>query len=408
MWDLPIDTVTFSYNRPGNLYGIIIDSIYFMVQSNQCNESFDLGNNLKLCEGENTVVSPLSFIQGDYLWNTLDTTKSISVSKQGWYHLTVTNQQCIYKDSIYITVNPLEIKTQTINLTKCLNESITLTSPVIGTNYHWSNSETKSYINISDFNTYVVIVNNYCKIDSIIFNVNDQKCICNFKIQDHKICKNEKITVGFENDPTKFYLWNTNEKSSKISIEKSGVYWLNISDGKCSYRDTFKVELMKEDVKFHALTLDKCLDEKIEITPTFFGDSCIWYNGKKDWTISVDDSGIYHLNVFSKCQIDSIVYKVKNKPCECMLFIPNTFTPNADEFNNSFKAVLECDYSNFHMLIFNRWGEIIFESFNVNYGWDGTYDDKIVQDGVYIYKVEYTNHATKQNFEHVGHLNLLK
>ena len=91
-----------------------------------------------------------------------------------------------------------------------------------------------------------------------------------------------------------------------------------------------------------------------------------------------------------------------------MLFIPNTFTPNADELNNSFKAVLECDYSNFHMLIFNRWGEIIFESFNVNYGWDGTYNDKIVQDGVYIYKVEYTNHATKQNFEHVGHLNLLK
>ena len=42
------------------------------------------------------------------------------------------------------------------------------------------------------------------------------------------------------------------------------------------------------------------------------------------------------------------------------------------------------------MIIFNRWGELIFESFDINIGWDGYYRNKICQQDVYVYKVNIT------------------
>lgn len=88
------------------------------------------------------------------------------------------------------------------------------------------------------------------------------------------------------------------------------------------------------------------------------------------------------------------------------VFIPNTFTPNADNFNELFRPILKTakEYS---LSIFNRWGELIFSSENFEYGWDGTYGGKPCETGVYVYRLRIRQQAGKEKV-YLGHVTLLK
>src|SRR5688572_11347312 len=68
------------------------------------------------------------------------------------------------------------------------------------------------------------------------------------------------------------------------------------------------------------------------------------------------------------------------------IFIPNSFTPNGDGLNDTFGAYGEA-ILDFNMQVFNRWGQVIFESNNTNSRWDGTHDGQMVPEGSYVYRV---------------------
>jgi gliding motility-associated-like protein len=93
-------------------------------------------------------------------------------------------------------------------------------------------------------------------------------------------------------------------------------------------------------------------------------------------------------------------------------YIPNTFTPDHDEYNQTFRPIFTSGFDpyNYEMLIFNRWGEIIFETHDVTYGWDGTYSftNSICQDGVYSYKIAFKNPILDERKVVCGSVNLLK
>lgn len=73
---------------------------------------------------------------------------------------------------------------------------------------------------------------------------------------------------------------------------------------------------------------------------------------------------------------------------EVSLFVPNAFTPNEDGTNDIFLAK-GYNINNFEMGIFNRWGENIFQSYNIKDGWDGTYNKIDCQEGVYAWIIKY-------------------
>jgi len=74
------------------------------------------------------------------------------------------------------------------------------------------------------------------------------------------------------------------------------------------------------------------------------------------------------------------------------VFVPSSFSPNGDGLNEEFKlgGVLQ-GVKGFELEIFNRWGEILFSTKDVNKGWDGTYMDKPVPEGLYHYRMRYTD-----------------
>ena len=67
------------------------------------------------------------------------------------------------------------------------------------------------------------------------------------------------------------------------------------------------------------------------------------------------------------------------------VFIPNAFTPNGDGINDTFGVKGE-GIKKFTMRVFDRWGEVIFESRNPKQQWDGTYQGKPAQSDVYVYQ----------------------
>jgi gliding motility-associated-like protein len=94
-------------------------------------------------------------------------------------------------------------------------------------------------------------------------------------------------------------------------------------------------------------------------------------------------------------------------------YIPNTFTPDGDKYNQTFKPVFSTGISTeqYEMLIFNRWGEIMFESNNIYIGWDGSYGVEGLDcpSGTYTYKIKLTlNGGLQEQVIVTGHVNLLR
>lgn len=96
---------------------------------------------------------------------------------------------------------------------------------------------------------------------------------------------------------------------------------------------------------------------------------------------------------------------------DLIYYIPNSFTPDDDMHNQLFKPIFTSGYDpfDFTMLIYNRWGEVLFESHNVEFGWDGTYGaDGLVKEGVYTWKIEFKTKASDERKMIVGHVNVLR
>nr|WP_294859699.1 PKD domain-containing protein [uncultured Fluviicola sp.] len=93
-------------------------------------------------------------------------------------------------------------------------------------------------------------------------------------------------------------------------------------------------------------------------------------------------------------------------PEEAYIYIPNTFTPDGNEYNNYFEAQTT-GISEFEIRIFNRWGEAFFYSTDPHFQWDGTYKGERCPDGMYNYEVIYTPLNGLRN-RIVGHVNLLR
>lgn len=94
---------------------------------------------------------------------------------------------------------------------------------------------------------------------------------------------------------------------------------------------------------------------------------------------------------------------------EVYAFAPNTFTPNGDEFNNRWRIIVGgIDVQAFNLRIFNRWGEVVWESKDQEVGWDGTYNGVPCQDGIYTWKVECSDKYNDDRYEFQGFINLMK
>jgi gliding motility-associated-like protein len=133
-----------------------------------------------------------------------------------------------------------------------------------------------------------------------------------------------------------------------------------------------------------------------------------------NFNITWDTFGMFPLSVVNYvngCPSNQEQTVITIVQCPNLLFyIPNSFTPDGNEHNNEFKWTFTSgfDPTDFHITIFNRWGEVIYESFNSNDYWDGTYNNNMCPEGSYTYKVNFGSKENDGEYVITGSLNLIK
>ena len=131
-------------------------------------------------------------------------------------------------------------------------------------------------------------------------------------------------------------------------------------------------------------------------------------------TFPVDQSGTYTvtLTAYSDLGCSDMITATIVVNEQLIYYVPNSFTPDGDDFNETFRPVFTEGYDpfDFQLLIFNRWGEIIWESYDASVGWDGTYgqNGNPVQDGTYTWKIEFKTTQSDERRTIVGHVNLIR
>jgi gliding motility-associated-like protein len=105
---------------------------------------------------------------------------------------------------------------------------------------------------------------------------------------------------------------------------------------------------------------------------------------------------------------DSLTLEVEVVP-DIIFYAPNSFTPDDDEHNQTWSIVVEgIDEMNFTMEIFNRWGETVWKSNDINAEWDGTYGGIVVPEGSYIWRASYKERNNDGKQIHVGYVNVIR
>ena len=96
---------------------------------------------------------------------------------------------------------------------------------------------------------------------------------------------------------------------------------------------------------------------------------------------------------------------------DLLFYVPNTFTPDYESRdNNTFKPVFTAGFDpyEFELIIFNRWGEIVFQSRDVEVGWDGNYGPNRAQQAVYVWRINYLDTYEGTSKTASGHVTLLR
>ena len=132
-------------------------------------------------------------------------------------------------------------------------------------------------------------------------------------------------------------------------------------------------------------------------------------------TVVVPDSNMtYHVCVTSNrgCKSCDSVYVCM--VCDkSQVFVPNTFTPNGDGYNDRFMVSGKGLGLINHMTVFNRWGEIVYEAHYIpandaSYGWDGTYKGQILEPDVFMYVIEVACETQGGVFKLHGDISLVR
>lgn len=118
----------------------------------------------------------------------------------------------------------------------------------------------------------------------------------------------------------------------------------------------------------------------------------IWNNGNRTRSITVYETGTYSVIVGNAgCKVSDTGFV---SLCNGKLFMPNAFSPNEDGINEVLKPITSDPTIEFHMMIFDRWGKLIFETYDIHEGWDGNIDGEPCPTGNYVYRLEYQGQGT--------------
>lgn len=368
----------------------------------------DLGSDQQLCNGDQIYLIATGY--NSVLWSDASTNDSLLVSSSGNYSVMVSNLfLCNATDDLTITFNtPVQINLGP-DLIICDTDALLATSGFSGT-VTWSDGATGNTNLVFNSGEYSVIgddLNGCESFDTI--NVFLAPIPTINLGSDTLICPDDFYLVasGF---PT--VLWSTSETSDSILITTGGLYSVEvITSFGCQASDQISIDILDPTVIDLGPDFETCNQDKVILSTGLETGIFSWSTEESTSSITVTESGSYYVTqqVCNVSIVDSI--RVDISTLDQTVYIPNAFTPDGNTLNPVFEVVFG-DYSHvlsYKLLIYNRWGQLVFETTDPYEFWNGTGVNGLVQDGVYTYVVKIETDCDENSvWVKTGHVTVLK
>ena len=322
----------------------------------------------------------------NYNWSTGDTTEKIIINSPGKYWVKInSNGNC----SITDTINAYLIKSFKKDTVFCTHSTKVNAYQNYAQVYLWNDNTINPVKTIDSTGLYWVNISyaNGCEVTDTFnvivspitpLNYSDTFAICYSPPQS--VILNPKISGQ--------YIWNTGSTSSQITISNSGTYWVEITESyNCKTRDTMYVLLAPYPKAPFGKDTIFCNGNSV-LDATIPKGQYYWSTGATTPTINITQLGSYWVRIESNkgcLSYDTInVLQVKNID----FMFPNIITPNNDNIND-FIDFSRYQFSFMRLGIYDKWGNKIFESEDVNCIWKPVYDNGTIDAGICYYIMEY-------------------
>ena len=434
-------TLTFPITDPcGNVTPLVLD---LWIQDNQPMQ-VTLSSSPPSCPGDPVTIN--SQISGGvqpytYLWSTGQTTGSMTFTPSStttvWLEVTDACTGIPAYDTLVVNVPvfaPLAVVVSPDITEICPYVPATIGVQASGGSgqyaYLWSVNSLLSgttdsiLVNPGSSTTYLITVSDNCGNsvqDSVIYTILSPPLVLQMN-GPFEICPGDSVdllvtaTGGYG---TYYYNWSTTATTPGITVtpQVSTSYFVQVSDECQTFSTTAVavVQVVKPMANFYIATQNPMQGLPVQLTNASFNAwSYTWSFGDGNGSFLVNPTHVYtqpdayEITLIATDQkgcVDSISKWIEIAP-ERYIYLPNSFTPDGDGLNEYF-------YGRFigllsaRFYIFNRWGEEIFFSDQLNFVWNGEYEDVPVQDGTYswylIYEIE------KGIYEDLsGHVNVIR
>jgi gliding motility-associated-like protein len=290
-------------------------------------------------------------------------------------------------------------------LSLCPGESITLDAGNPGAEYFWSSTgENVQTITVNESGTFSVTVTNACETaeDEIVILIDANNTPSVSIDAPSFICDDVPVTLTAIVENANTILWSTGDSTAQIEVVEAGSYSVTVTGG-CDSISTANAAVSLQSASSPQIDIiggnegQFCIGDSAILLAEGLGfDSILWSTGETTDQIAVD-SGQVVLSAFNACGeiTDSVfVSFIDCDTLECIVLAPNVFTPNNDGVNDVFGPVTSCEEDallNFDMKIYNRWGELVFESGDSFDLWDGTINGDPAVTEAYFYIIQYSS-----------------
>lgn len=400
-----------------------------------------------ICPGEPIELIPVATGGGGdyhYQWSTGETTPTIFVNplETTSYTVSVTDE-CLNETATVTAVvtipeyDPLVVNVSDDIVEQCPYMPNTLFATPIGGagsyEYVWYDETGRALgyldsleVKARQTTTYTVVVEDVCgEVDTaeVTITVLSPPLVLDIT-PAQQICPGDSVQLtvtGTGGWGDYYYYWPHSE-------ETTASVWVNPSE------DTEYIVIVKDDcqtfqvqAKTNVKVVQPTADFNIISSPLYIGLPITFQNtsqGANDyyWTFGdgMNSNLIHPNNVYTEpgdydvtlvatdlngC-MDSISKPIRILE-EFYIYAPNSFTPDGDRNNNTF-TVSTIGVEEFHILIYNRWGELVFEAHDKDFEWDGTYGPILARDGTYVWKINYRSVHDEETQTMVGHVNLIR
>lgn len=407
-----------------------------------------------LCLG--TPITTLSAVTGGGVWSGTGITNAATgefdatTAGPGTHTITyTTNGSCPDVSTIDIQVyDELDVQASQ-NLTICAGESVIISAIGSGGDgnltYTWTDQSGNTFgtgtsltVTPTVTTTYIVTLTDGCSTPQVI---DDVKIIVNpipmINIIANNVTGCTPLDVVFTNtsaSPTSTCLWNFGNGTTSTSCGTDSTQYtqagcfdvtLTVTENGCTNTQTLPDFICTSELPVAEFVASPDITDVFETEIEFTNysvnaDYYVWDFGDETNSAATDPSHIYSTVPagYTVCLIASNAMGCVDTVCHgvniietLIYYIPNTFTPDGDEFNQAFKPIFTSGFDpfNFNFKIFNRWGEIIWETNDPTVGWDGVGPNgKLVQSGTYVWRVEFKSRENDDRNVANGHVNVLR